>query len=507
MSIYITFLLYFLIIFIIGYKAYRATKTNADYILGGRKLNSIVTALGVGASDMSGWLMIALPGAIYLNGLYDTWMPIGLFICAFLNWTFVAHRLRIFTIEYNNSITLPEYFENRFKINSKDNSKIIRTISAIVIIIFFTIYTAAGFVSSGLLFSATFGIDYHYAVLIGVVLLVLYTSIGGFLAVNWIDVFQGSLMLIALICLPIYILYLLDIINPSVLSLEYLKFNYSEQFNQNYFSFLDYEHLNYVYIIGIVSTLSWGLGYFGMPHILVRFMASESKQSIKKARNICMTWMGLALIGSIAIGFIGKLYYLDSPLGDPEKVFFKLVDDAVNHWLSGWLLAAVLSCVLSTTSAQLLLTSSALCEDLYINYINPNASDKLLLNLGRVTVIVVALVALIFSWNKDSSVLDLVSYGWAGLGSAFGPLVLFSLFWSKITRIGAIFGIASGALSVLTILLIKSLYPGSIIIYEIIPGFIISSIFIIFISKLTYNQNLAENTYLTRMYYKAKEKC
>lgn len=484
MSLYITFLLYFCIIFSIGYYAYRATKSHADYVLGGRKLNAIITALGVGASDMSGWLMIGLPGAIYLYGFDHIWMPIGLLLGAYLNWKFVANRLRLFTIEAENSLTIPSYLEHRFD----DQKHLLRTVTSIVIIIYFAIYSSAGFVSSGILFSTTFGIEYHTALIIGVILLVLYTAIGGFLAVNWVDVFQGGLMLLALIFLPVYILYIIYFSDPNLLSLGYLKSNFSTQFTLDYFDFIPSGSKMSVFII-IASTLSWGLGYFGQPHILVRFMASESKTSIAKARKICMTWMALALFGAILVGLIGKIYYINNPLVDPEKVFFALVQDNVNEWLSGWLVAAVLSCVMSTVAAQLILSASALCEDIYHARINTNASDKQLLWIGRLTVVFVSLIALALAWNKNSSVLELVGHAWAGLGASFGPAILLSLFWQRMTKRGAILGIITGAISVIGFVLLRyiinELWEQNIALlqlYEIIPGFILSFISIIFAS-------------------------
>lgn len=484
MSLYITFLLYFCIIFGIGYYAYKATKTHSDYVLGGRKLNAIITALGVGASDMSGWLMIGLPGAIYFYGFDHIWMPVGLLIGAYINWRFVANRLRVFTIEADNSLTIPSYFEHRFD----DQKHLLRTITSLVIIVYFSIYSSASFVSCGILFSATFGIDYHTALIIGVVLLVVYTAIGGFLAVNWVDVFQGGLMLLALLFLPVYVIYILNYSDPNLLSLSYLKSNFSGQFNQDYFSLFPSAGTTSI-IVTLISTLSWGLGYFGQPHILVRFMAAESKFAIFKARKICMIWMALALFGAILVGLLGKIYYINTPLLDPENVFFALVQDNVNEWIGGWLIAAVLSCVMSTIAAQLILSASALSEDVYHARINTNASDKQLLWVGRITVVMVSCIALALSWNKNSSVLELVGHAWAGLGASFGPALLLSLFWVKMTKRAAVVGIVTGAITVLGFVLLRyvinDVWQQNIAVlqlYEIIPGFILSLISIIFVS-------------------------
>lgn len=486
MALYITFIFYFCIIFSIGFKAYKATNSHEDYVLGGRKLNSIITALGVGASDMSGWLMIALPGAIYAFGYNHLWMPIGLLIGAYFNWSFVAHRLRIFTFEANNSLTIPSYLEHRFK----DESKLLRLLTSVVVIIFFTVYSSAGFVSSGILFSSSFGISYHLALIIGATLLVLYTAIGGFLAVNWVDVFQGSLMLIALIILPIYVIYLINFTDPNLLSISYLKANYATQFTSGYFNFIPQGN-NFVVFIILASTLSWGLGYFGQPHILVRFMASESKKSISNAKKICMTWMFLSLLGSVSVGFLGKVFYLNTPLANPEQVFFELVQGNVNEWISGWFIAAVLSCIMSTVSAQLMLSASALAEDIYHARVNPNASDKTLLWVGRVTVVLVALLALFFAWNKDSTVLDLVGHAWAGLGASFGPVILLSLFWARMTKQGAIWGIIMGSTTVVLWIFARHLWfdpnanmPSIFQLYEMMPAFLANMVAVVVVSLI-----------------------
>lgn len=486
MALYITFFLYFCIVFFIGFRAYRATLSHEDYVLGGRRLNSLITALGVGASDMSGWLMIALPGAIYAFGLDHVWMPVGLIIGAYLNWKLVAYRLRVFTFEANNSLTIPSYLEHRFK----DETKSLRLLTSLIVIIFFTVYSSAGFVSAGILFSSSFGITYHTALIIGATLLVLYASIGGFLAVNWVDVFQGGLMLLALIVLPLYIIYLLNYTDPNLLSIAHLKANYGSQFISSYFNFVP-QGSNFAVFIVLASTLSWGLGYFGQPHILVRFMASESKNSIRSARKICMSWMILALIGSMAVGFLAKIFYLNSPLADPEQAFFQLVQDNINEWVAGWFIAAVLSCIMSTVAAQLILSASALAEDIYHARINPYATDRKLLWVGRSTVILVASLAIMFAWNKESSVLDLVGHAWAGLGASFGPVVLMSLFWRRMTKQGAMCGMIMGTLTIILWITARHLWYTPALdttswlqLYEMIPAFIINFITIVVVSLL-----------------------
>ncbi|MBP9722669.1 MAG: sodium/proline symporter PutP [Gammaproteobacteria bacterium] len=504
MALYITFILYFCIIFFIGYRAFKATDSHEDFVLGGRKLNSIITALGVGASDMSGWLMIALPGAIYTFGYSHVWMPIGLLIGAFLNWHFVAYRLRVFTFEAENSITIPSYLEHRFK----DDSKVLRLLTAVVVIVFFTVYASSSFVSSGGLFSALLGMDYHVALVTGATVLVLYTAFGGFLAVNWVDVFQGGLMLLALIILPIYIYFLISGTDPNLLSESYLKDQYSQQFTPGYFDFIPRGD-RFTVFISLASTLTWGLGYFGQLHILVRFMASESKKSINQAKKICMSWMFISLLGAILVGYMGKIFYLNGNLANPEHVFFHLVQDNMNEWISGWFIAAVLSCIMSTIAAQLILLSSALAEDIYRTKINPNASNKNLLWVGRTTVILVAIVALALAWDNNSTVMELVAHAWAGLGASFGPVILLSLFWSRMTKQGAFWGILIGSTTVVLWIFARHLWSGAeggwasiLQLYEMMPAFVANLVTIVTVSLLD-----KPDPEVIKLYNRAHKKC
>lgn len=461
-SVLVTFILYFFVIFGIGLKAYYSTESQADYVLGGRRLNSIITALGVGASDMSGWLIYGLPGAVYLYGVSNVWMPIGLLIGAYLNWKIVANRLRIFTVVANNSLTIPTYLENRFG----DKEHVIRIVTAIVILIFFTVYSAANFKSGALLFATTFDMDYTTALIISVLLIVVYTSIGGFLAVNWVDVFQGILMLFALIVLPLMAFYNLDhTVNIATFTKKILTNS------PDYFNFFDG-----VSAVTLVSTMAWGLGYFGQPHILVRFMASSSNKAISNGRKICMSWMTLSLLGAVLTGIIGRLYYVDAPLNNPEEVFLELSQDLAPFWLVGVLMAAVLSCVMSTVAAQLILSSSAIAEDCYKLVFNKKDNDKSLVIVGRVAVFAVALVAFFFALDKNDSILLLVGYAWAGLGASFGPVILFSLFYRKMTKHSVVIGMSVGAATVILWIVLRDIFPNVYIYkyYEIIPGFVLS---------------------------------
>ncbi len=463
-AVLITFILYFMIVFAIGIKAYYTTETQSDYVLGGRRLGSIITALGVGASDMSGWLIYGLPGAVYLYGVSNVWMPIGLLIGSYLNWKLVANRLRIFTVVANNALTIPTYLENRFN----DKKHIIRIVTAVVILIFFTVYCAANFKSSALLFSATFDMPYLDALIISVLVIVVYTSIGGFLAVNWVDVFQGILMLFALLILPAIAFYNIDHTTSLAIITKKILLD-----TPDYFNFFDK-----ISTVTLVSTMAWGLGYFGQPHILVRFMASKSNSAISNGRKICMSWMFFSLLGAVLTGIIGRMYYVDAPLHNSEEVFLELTQDLAPFWLIGVLMAAVLSCVISTVAAQLILSSSAVAEDCYKLLFNKKDDDKSLVLVGRISVFIVALIAFFFALDKDNSILLLVGYAWAGLGAAFGPVIIFSLFYRKMTAYSVVIGMSVGTATVIAWIMLRDLFPDVYILqyYEIIPGFLLSTI-------------------------------
>ena len=449
----VTFSAYLILMLVIGYWAYKATNSVDDYILGGRKMGPAVTALSVGASDMSGWVLLGLPGAVYLGGLGEVWIGIGLIVGAFLNWQFVAKRLRVYTAYANNALTLPEFFERRFD----DKKGILKLISACTIILFFTFYAASGMVGGAILFEKVFGMDYLHALVVGSLIIVSYTFIGGFFAVSWTDFFQGCLMLIALLFVPIYLLTEpqiqtgIDTIDPSML--QFITENTT--------------------IIGIISAAAWGLGYFGQPHILSRFMAIENVKAISKSKNIAMSWMFLALIGAMSVGLAGLIYFQNAPLENPETVFIQLVQVVFNPWIAGILIAAILSAIMSTIDSQLLVCSSVITEDFYRKWIKPDASNRELLLIGRLGVVIITLVAGLLALDPKSNVLSLVSYAWAGFGAAFGPVVILSLFWKQYSRNGAIATILVGAI---TVVLWKQLSGSIFDVYEIIPGFIFASI-------------------------------
>ena len=465
----ITFLFYIVAMVVIGLIAYRATTNFSDYILGGRRLGSFVTALSAGASDMSGWLLMGLPGAIYLSGLSEMWIAIGLILGAWMNWLLVAGRLRVHTEVQHNALTLPDYFSNRFN----DHKKILRIVSAFVILIFFAIYCASGMVAGARLFESMFGMSYQMALWISAIATISYVFVGGFLAVSWTDTIQAGLMIFALLLTPI-----VTILSFSDLSQVTLALEAARPQAMNIFGDLS--------IVAILSLLAWGLGYFGQPHILVRFMAADSVESIPKARQIGMTWMILCLGGAVAAGFFGIAFFQANPElaavvnANPETVFMELTKILFNPWIAGIVLAAILAAVMSTLSCQLLVCSSTLTEDFYKSFIRKTASQKELVWVGRLMVLLIAILAIFLASNPESKVLGLVAYAWAGFGAAFGPLIILSLLWKRMTLNGALVGMIIGAV---VVILWKNLF-GFTGVYEIIPGFICSFIAIIVVSLL-----------------------
>ena len=460
----VTFVVYLILILFLGIKAYRRTHSLDDYILGDRKLGSVVTALSVGASDMSGWLLLGLPGAIYLSGLSEIWIGIGLVLGAYCNWLFVSKRLRIYSAQANNSLTLPDYFENRFN----DTTRVLRLVSAFVILLFFTFYTASGLVGGAILFENSFGMQYSTALISGGLIIVGYTFIGGFLAVVWTDAVQAVLMFLALLVAPTVVILSsggteavwqqMQAVNPQSTEL-----------------------LSNMTLIGFLSLIAWGLGYVGQPHILARFMAVENPQKLVAARRIAMVWMVLVLFGSVATGLAGIAYFADNPLENPETVFIALSQQLFNPWVAGIITAAILSAIMSTVDSQLLVSSSVISEDFYRVFVRPQASEKELLMVSRGAVIAIALLAMVIASDRESRVLDLVSYAWAGFGAAFGPVIVFSLFWRSMTAASAIAGMIVGAV---TVVVWSNLTGGLFDLYEIVPGFAFASMVIVIITTL-----------------------
>ncbi len=464
--------IYMAVMLYIGWYAYKKTANLTDYMLGGRSLGPAVTALSAGAADMSGWLLMGLPGGIYVSGLANAWIAIGLTVGAYLNWLYVAPRLRSYTLVANDSITIPSFLENRFK----DDTKLLRIISGIVILLFFTFYVSSGMVAGAVFFQSSFGLNYHTGLLLVSVVVVAYTLFGGFLAVSYTDFIQGMMMVLALLLVPI--------IGFSKTGGTAETFNTIRSIDP---SLLDL--FKGTTVLGIISTSAWGLGYFGQPHIITRFMAITSIKEIKSARRIGMGWMIFSLIGAVLTSLVGLAYFNQNPdvkLDNPEAVFIVLGQIFFHPLFAGFMLAAVLAAIMSTISSQLIVTSSALTEDLYKILFKKEKSDMQYVFFGRLAVLLVAIVAAVLAWAQNDTILGLVAYAWAGFGAAFGPIILLSLYWRKMTNWGAIFGMVAGAATVV----IWSNAGLSDTMYEIVPGFLINLIVSIVVSLVTFKTNL-----------------
>ncbi|WP_409175153.1 sodium/proline symporter PutP [Brevibacillus fortis] len=452
---------------LIGYYAYKRTSNLTDYMLGGRSLGPTVTALSAGASDMSGWLMMGLPGAMFAQGLSASWIAIGLTLGAYANWLYVAPRLRSYTEVANNSITIPAFLENRFG----DGSRMLRLVSALVIMIFFTFYVSSGLVSGGVLFENTFHLSYQTGLWIVGLVTIAYTLFGGFLAVSWTDAVQGLIMVIALILVP-----LVTVLTAGGLGETFTEIHAVDP------SLLDI--FKGTSLLGVISLFAWGLGYFGQPHIIVRFMAITSTSEIKKARSIGMGWMIFSVAGAMLTGLVGIALYSKQgwTLSDPETIFIQLGTILFHPLITGFLLAAILAAIMSTISSQLLVTSSSLTEDIYKTFFKRSATDKELVTIGRLSVLLVSVVAFLLALNKNDTILDLVGYAWAGFGASFGPVILLSLYWKRMNKWGALAGMIAGALTVIIWTRFDVLKD---FLYEMVPGFAISLLAIVVVSHLT----------------------
>jgi sodium/proline symporter len=468
LPILIAFILYLGLMLGIGIYYYKKTSNLSDYLLGGRGLGSWVTAMSAQASDMSAWLLMGLPGAAYLTGMGSIWLALGLGVGTFLNWKFVAVRLRKYTEISGNSLTLSSYFGNRFR----DDKNILRIVSSIITVFYFSIYTASGLVAGGKLFSLVFGLNYTLALTIGTVVIVGYTFLGGFMAVSTTDFIQGVIMFLAIAIIPIVGIFANG--GPSVI-LEGIRSLNVELLNP--FTNIEGSSLG---VIAILSSLAWCFGYFGQPHILVRFMAIKSSSQIKKSKRIAMSWVVVSLLAAIVVGMVGNVI-IPETLGDAEQVFMVLIDRLLPSIIAGIFLAAVLAAIMSTADSQLLVTASAFSEDLYKPLISKNATQKQLLMVSRITVLAIAFVAYLIALNPDSSVLDIVANAWAGFGSAFGPVVLFSLFWKRMTKESAVAGMITGGA---TVFIWGNLDGGIFELYEMAPAFLLACIIIIVVSLL-----------------------
>ncbi|WP_130178736.1 sodium/proline symporter PutP [Cryobacterium sp. SO1] len=472
----IAIVLYFVGMLAIGYFAFRQTKDLDDYMLAGRGLKPGTAALSAGASDMSGWLLLGLPGAIYVSGLVEAWIAIGLTIGAWLNWKFVAPRLRSYTAVSNNSITIPSFFENRLK----DTSRLLRVVSGVIILVFFTFYVSSGMVAGGVFFENSFGSTFLAGMLIVAGVTLLYTLFGGFLGATLTDVAQGLLMLAALVVVPVVALGETGGLGATIDSIR--------EVDPDLLSFTAGGS-----VLGVISAAAWGLGYVGQPHILVRFMALRSPKDAKAGRRIGIGWMILTALGAVATALIGIAYFQQNPdvtLGNPETVFLLLSQILFHPFVAGLVLAAVLAAIMSTISSQLIVCSSALVEDLYKIVGKKDASPKQMVMLGRLGVLLVALVAGLIALNRDATILELVGFAWAGFGAAFGPVVLLSLYWKKLSTWGALAGMVTGAV----VVFIWGNSPLSATMYEIVPGFAASLLVAVVVSFATYKPSAEIDT-------------
>ncbi|MDJ0741399.1 MAG: sodium/proline symporter PutP [Gammaproteobacteria bacterium] len=461
---YVAFMLY------LGWRARRRLNDIKDYLLGGRRIGRWVAALSAGASDMSGWLLLGLPGYAYLAGLEAVWIGLGLAVGTYVNWRLVAPRLRLATEQAGDALSIPSYLERRFD----DRSGALRITASLLILVFFLFYTSSGLVAAGKLFEEVFGLDYLAAIALGTLVIVVYTLLGGFLAISWTDLAQGLLMAAALVAVPLMVIALqggpadtlaaLDARNPELL--DPLTKAGGEPLG----------------VLAILSLLAWGLGYFGQPHILARFMAIRSVELIPGARRIAIAWTVLGLLGATAVG-VAAIGWLEPALGDrdSEKVFIVLASQLFHPVVAGLLLAAILAAIMSTADSQLLVAASALSEDLYRGWLGRGTDDRAMIRVARIAVVVIAGIAFTLASDPDSKVLDLVAYAWAGFGAAFGPVILLSLTWSGMTRAAALGGMLSGGL---TVWAWKTLEGGMFELYELLPAFVVALLVSVVIGRL-----------------------
>ncbi|MGJ5713315.1 sodium/proline symporter PutP [Staphylococcus auricularis] len=482
--------LYFIILLVIGYYGYKqATSNLSEYMLGGRSIGPYITALSAGASDMSGWMIIGLPGEVYSTGLSAIWITIGLSLGAYINYFVVAPRLRVYTEVAGDAITLPDFFSNRLN----DKSNLLKIISGLIIVVFFTLYTHSGFVSGGKLFESAFGLNYHYGLIVVAVIVIFYTFFGGYLAVSITDFFQGVIMLIAMVMVPIVAL---------------MQLNGWDTFNQiAEMKPTNLDLFKGTTFIGIISLFAWGLGYFGQPHIIVRFMSIKSHKLLPKARRVGISWMIVGLTGAVGVGLTGIAFVADRDikLEDPETLFIVMSQVLFHPLVGGFLLAAILAAIMSTISSQLLVTSSSLTEDFYKlirGAEHAKEHEKEFVLVGRLSVLAVAIVAISIAWSPNDTILNLVGNAWAGFGAAFSPLVIYSLYWKGLTRTGAMSGMIVGALVVIIwITVVKPMADINEIfgLYEMIPGFFSSVIVTYVVSKLTQKPGQFVETDLQRV--------
>lgn len=466
-----TIVVYMGICLVLGFVAYRRTTNLSDFILGGRSLGSWVTAMSAQASDMSGWLLMGLPGLAYVAGTNSIWLVLGLVAGTYFNWKFIAARLRTQTERLGDSLTMPDYFERRFD----DRSRVLRTLTAFFILVFFTFYTSSGFVATGRLFESLFGMHYHDAMFWGSLVMLAYTFFGGFLAVSWSDVLQGTLMFLALVLVAAMGVAMTGGFGDMAAALEARNPALLDPFVG--------EGGQAIGAMGIVSLLAWGLGYPGQPHILARFMAIRDASEMPTARRVAMGWVVVVLAAAIVVGMAGILV-LDPPLAgtDSEKVFIVMSATFLHPVLAGICMSGILAAIMSTASAQLLVASSAFAQDFYKGLFRHDPGRVELLWVGRGTVLVIAALAYALAFNPDNKVLDLVAWAWAGFGAAFGPAIVLSLYWRGMTRNGALAGIVVGGL---TVILWKQGSGGIFALYEMVPGVVLGTLAIWITSRFS----------------------
>ncbi|GAA6153942.1 sodium/proline symporter PutP [Pseudoteredinibacter isoporae] len=463
-----TFVLYLAVILGIGIYAWLQTRNASDYFLGGRNLSPFVAAISAGASDMSGWVLLGLPGAAYLSGLDNLWIALGLLIGVAANWMLCAKPLRQASQELD-VVTLPKYLQKKFA----PQERILQAIASVFILLFFLFYVAAGLIGGGKLFEAVFGLDYYWAVIVGTAIVIFYTLFGGFLAVSWTDVFQGLLMSAALLMVPIAVMNQVGGIDPFFAHIEHINPHMLNPWTDKNGDALS--------AIAIISLMGWGLGYFGQPHILARFKAIASADQVKNATWIALVWTFFIFVGAILIGLAGNVQF-DQPIADSEKIFMALVSALFHPIVAGILLAAILAAIMSTVDSQLLVSSSALAEDLYPVIRKETLSSEQRLRIGQYAVAGLSILAVLLAMDKNSKVLDVVSYAWAGLGASLGPAILLSLYWKGMNKNGALAGVIVGGVTVIVWAQFKAELWG---LYELIPGFFLSALAVLLVSKLS----------------------
>ncbi len=496
LQILIAMVAYMAIVIVIGLVfAKKANKSSENYFLGGRSLGPWVTAMSAEASDMSGWLLMGLPGVAYWCGLADAaWTAIGLAVGTYFNWLIVSKRLRRYSIRANNSITLPEFFSNRFR----EKNKVVLTISALFILIFFTVYASSCFVTCGKLFSTLFGAPYVAMMVVGAVFVLLYTILGGFLAESASDFMQGIVMFIALAVVVVVgvvsaggfgavienarsIPGFLEFFGLATPTVNEAGEQLVEAGKPVFGGASEYGILN------VFSMMAWGLGYFGMPQVLLRFMAIRREDELKRSRRIAMIWVVISLAVAVFIGIIGRNNFPVEHLtkSSAESIFITMATSYLPPIIAGFVMAGILAATISSSDSYLLISASAFAKNIYQGLIKKNATDKQVMTMTRITLLSIAVIAMLIAIDEDSVIFQIVSFAWAGFGATFGPLMLFSLFWKRTTRAGAVAGMVGGAAMVFLWKLVISNLGGVFAIYELLPAFIFSSICIVVVSLIT----------------------